>query len=151
MKTSAASMKPCSRIGKNDYDRLIALWEAAGLHYKPAGRDSREAFAAQLDGGWQIALGIENDQGELVGSVLATHDGRKGWINRLAVHPDYRRQGIATRLIRAAEDALREQGIGIFAALIEPGNEASLALFEAAGYEDWPGIHYLSRRDRADI
>lgn len=151
MKTFAASMKPCSRIEKSDYDRLIALWDAAGLHYKPDGRDSREAFAAQLDGGHQLALGMENDRGDLVGSVLATHDGRKGWINRLAVHPDYRRQGIATALIGAAEDALREQGIGIFAALIEPGNEASLALFEAAGYEDWPGIHYLSRRDRADV
>lgn len=144
-------MKSTSLIGPSDYDRLIALWEAAGLSYKPKGRDSRQAFTRQLASGCQTAIAVEDDAGELVGAVLATHDGRKGWINRLAVRPEYRRQGIATSLIRAAENTLREQGIEIFSALIEPGNEASLALFEAAGYDDWPGIHYVSKRDRADI
>ncbi len=145
------STKPPSPIGKADYERVIALWEAAGLHFKPTGRDSREAFEQQLDSGIQTALGVEDDAGALVGVVLATHDGRKGWINRLAVRPGYRRQGVATALIRAAEDALRAKGIAIFAALIEPGNEGSVRLFEAAGYTDWPGIHYVSRRDREDV
>ena len=45
--------------------------------------------------------------GKLVGIVVATHDGRKGWINRLAVHPDYRRRGIAKKLIEEAEEYLR--------------------------------------------
>ena len=83
--------------------------------------------------------------------MVVTHDGRKGWINRLAVHPSHRRQGLGRALIRAAEASLREQGIEIFAALIEPGNDVSLAVFEAAGYQDWPGIHYVSKRDRPDI
>lgn len=143
--------KSISRIGKTDYDRLLALWDAAGLPYKAGGRDSAEAFEQQLESGRLIALGVENGAGELIGSVLATHDGRRGWINRLAVRRDYRRQGIATALIHAAEDALREQGIEIFAALVEPGNEGSVAVFEEAGYTDWPGIHYLSKRDRPDV
>lgn len=129
----------------------MALWEAADLHVRPAGRDTREAFQTQLDRGTQAGIGVENTAGHLVGIVLATHDGRKGWINRLAVHPDYRRQNIATTLIAAAENWLREQGIEIFAALIEPGNDASLETFLSAGYSDWPGIHYMSKRDRQDI
>ena len=142
--------RPPSRIGKTDFDRLVALWEAAGLHIKPAGRDTREAFARQLEGGTQTAIGVENEAGDLVGVVLATHDGRKGWINRLAVHPDYRRQGIAVTLVAAAEEALRAQGMEVFAALIEPGNDASVEVFKSAGYEDWPGMHYVSKRDRDD-
>ena len=39
----------------------------------------------------------------------------------------------------------------IFAALIEPDNNASLALFEEAGYSEWPGMHYVSKRDSADV
>jgi len=39
---------------------------------------------------------------ELVGSVLASHDERKGWLNRLAVAPNHRRRGPARRLIAAA-------------------------------------------------
>lgn len=144
-------LRPPSPIGASDYPRIIALWKAAGLSFKPQGRDSREAFERQLAGGTQTAIGVETEEGELVGVVLATHDGRKGWINRLAVHPDYRRQGIARSLITAAEEVLRAQGIEIFAALIEPGNDASVELFLSAGYKDWPGMHYVSKRDREDI
>lgn len=143
--------KPPSPIGSNDYERMIALWEAAGLPYKPTGRDSRLAFERQLGDERMAAIGVESEAGDLIGVALVTHDGRKGWINRLAVHPDYRRQGVAKALIQAAEDHLRAQGIEIFAALIEPGNEASLRLFEAAGYTEFAGVRYVSKRDRDDV
>ncbi len=146
----AVNTKPPVPIGESEYEAVIALWEAAGLPYKPTGRDSREAFARQLEGN-MAAFGVYSEDGRLIGVVLATHDERKGWINRLAVHPDFRRRGVGRALIRAAEGWLREQGIGIFAALIEPGNEVSLAVFQAAGYVDWPGIHYVSKRDREDV
>lgn len=145
------SIRPPCLIQKSEYDEIVALWEAAGLHFKPNGRDSREAFARQLDRGTQAALGVRTEDGRLVGVVLPTHDGRKGWINRLAVDPAFRRQGIALTLIRAAEDWLRAQGITIFAALIEPGNDTSLATFAAASYVDWPGLHYVSKRDTEDV
>ena len=145
-------MPPASRIlTASDHPRVIALWEMAGLHSKPKGRDTYEAFEAQLATGHQAAIGVEDEARELIGVVLPTHDGRKGWINRLAVHPDHRREGIALSLIEAAEAWLLEQGIEIYAALIEPDNDASLAVFEAADYVDWPDIHYVSKRIRPDI
>jgi N-acetylglutamate synthase len=139
-------LKRPSPINASDYARMMALWEAAGLHVKPQGRDSHEAFARQIAGGTQTAIGIENETGELVGVTLATHDGRKGWINRLAVHPDARRQGIGEALIAAAEQRLHQQGIDVIAALIEPENVASLSLFIKSGYAEWPGLHYVSKR-----
>ena len=139
------------QLGRSDYLRILALWETAGLHFKPKGRDTREAFEAQLASGVQTVLGVEDAAGELVGTVIATHDSRRGWINRVAVHPAHRRQGIARRLIAAAEDVLHEQGIHIIAALIEPDNGTSLALFEAAEYIEWPGLHYMSKRDSDDV
>jgi ribosomal protein S18 acetylase RimI-like enzyme len=136
------------RLKKDDYPQIMALWEAAGLHCKPKGRDTHEAFEAQLESGIQTALGVENEVGELIGVLLTTHDSRKGWINRLAVHPTYRRQGIASQLIAAAEEVLREQGMHIIAALIETDNPDSLLLFEAAGYiEIDPGMHYMTKRE----
>ena len=32
-----------------DYDSVIALWQQAGLHIRPAGRDSAEQFARQIE------------------------------------------------------------------------------------------------------
>jgi ribosomal protein S18 acetylase RimI-like enzyme len=139
-------LKPPSRISASDYQRVIALWQAAGLHIRPSGRDSEEAFARQCESGLQTGIGIENEAGELVGVTLATHDGRKGWINRLAVHPEYRRQGVAAALIEAAEEALRAQGMDVIAALIEQDNIASLSLFEKNGYIEHVGLHYVSKR-----
>ncbi len=135
----------------DDYDALLALWQCAGLHsLRPQGRDSRSALAAQLATGVQMILGLEVD-GRLVGAVVATHDSRKGWINRLTVDPAHRRRGYAARLIAAAEDVLRAAGITVIAALIEGGNDPSLALFRREGYvEIDSGMHYVSKRDSAD-
>lgn len=139
------------QLGLDDYDELLALWQRAGLHsLRPRGRDSRASLARQLASGVQTILGAEVD-GQLVGAVVVTHDSRKGWINRLAVDPDHRRQGHGARLIAAAEKALREQGIPVIAALVESGNIASLALFQKTGYvEIDTGIHYLTKRDSDD-
>jgi len=140
------------RLGLRDYDALVALWQRAGLHsLKPQGRDSRAGLARQLASGVQTILGLEVD-GQLVGAVVATHDSRKGWINRLAVDPDYRQRGHGGRLIAAAGEVLRAQGMQVLAALVESDNPASLALFRTAGYvEIDPGIHYLTKRDSDDV
>jgi len=139
-------------LGLDDLDRLLALWQRAGLDsLKPHGRDSHEALTHQLAVGVQTILGMERDD-RLVGAVIATHDGRKGWINRLAVDPNYRRRGYAVELIRAAERALHEQGLCVIAALVESTNPASLALFRKLGYVDAGcDIHYLSKRESSDV
>lgn len=133
-----------------DYDRWMLVWTEAGLHsVRPKGRDSREEFATQLAGGTHTMIGLEVD-GDLVGVVLATHDGRKGWINRLAVLPQHRRKGYASLLVDEAARVLHQQGISIVAALIEPDNEASLGLFRKLGYEEAPGMHYVRKKESQD-
>jgi ribosomal protein S18 acetylase RimI-like enzyme len=137
-------------LSANDYDAIRELWQLAGLSIRPVGRDSREQFAAQLAGGLQTAIGMQDGQ-RLIGVVVTTHDGRKGWINRLAVHPEYRRQGIGRRLIQEAEQVLHSQGMHIIAALIEHENAASLALFQQVGYADYAGIHYVTKRESDSV
>jgi ribosomal protein S18 acetylase RimI-like enzyme len=129
----------------------MSVWQRAGLHsIRAKGRDSRDAFARQFARGTHTIIGLELS-GELIGVVLATHDGRKGWINRLAVLPEYRRQGYASRLVAEAERLLRAQGMTVIAVLIEPGNDVSLVLFTELGYVEPPdGMYYLTKRDSED-
>lgn len=134
----------------DDYDAVRDLWIAAGLPIKPGGRDSREQFTAQLAGDTQTVIGLRAGE-QLIGVIVATHDGRKGWINRLAIHPDFRCQGLGQRLIAAAEQVLRDQGMQVIAALIEGWNDSSLALFQKVGYSMHPDIHYLTKRDADDV
>ncbi len=142
-------MAALRRLTIDDHAAILTLWQRAGLHsIRPGGRDSRPEFEKQFAGG-QIAIGLEED-GRLIGVVIATNDTRKGWINRLAIDPDYRRKGYGERLVHAAEDALHEAGMHLIAAFVEESNAASLSLFEKLGYATHQHLYYVSKRDSAD-
>lgn len=130
----------------DDYDSMIELWEKSGLSHRPEGRDGRDEVERQINAFGDLFLGAFENR-ELVGVILGSDDGRKGWINRLAVHPDHQRKGIALELIRAVESALKERNRKIISILIEPTNVESLELFRKAGYSIWDGMHYLSKRE----
>jgi ribosomal protein S18 acetylase RimI-like enzyme len=134
----------------DDYDTLVTLWKTVGLPYKPRGRDARDRIQREIEGQNAILLVVEAD-GKLVGSVLATHDGRKGWINRLAVSPAYRRRGIARELVVEAESRLSARGIEIVACLIEDWNQDSKRFFERIGYNRFDQISYFTKKKHPDV
>lgn len=146
---SVPSSSVCS-LDAADYDDILALWEAAGLPVRRAGRDAPIEFVRQMARGVQRVIGIR-EAGQLVAVAVLTHDGRKGWINRLAVHPAHRRRGLAQRLIAEAERWFAQDvGLEVWAGLIEAHNTASLALFEAQGYSYHRDILYVSKRLRPE-
>jgi len=133
-----------------DYDELIALWERAGLSHRPKGRDRREGLERELEGPMSVFLAAEED-GMMIGAVLGTHDGRKGWINRLAVDPAHRRRGVGQALVRGVEARLGDLGIDIVTCLIEDWNKDSIAFFESIGYLEHRECIYYSKRRHPDV
>ena len=130
-----------------DYDRVMELWAEGGLPLKPAGRDNLENIVRQIKMFNVLFLVAEEGEGgRVVGTVLATHDGRKGWINRLAVDAALRKRGIGARLVREAEQRLEALGMDILACLIEDDNAVSMAVFEKLGYKKHPEIIYFAKR-----
>lgn len=135
-----------------EYDRVMELWAAGGLPLKPLGRDSREQIAGQIElPNVLFLVAEEGEGGRVVGSVLATHDGRKGWINRLAVDAALRKRGIGALLVREAEGWLESGGMEILACLIEDDNAVSMAVFEKLGYKKHPEIIYFAKRKYSDV
>lgn len=136
-------------IREQDAEALHELWTAAGLDFRPRGRDSLPRLRAFLNGthdmGW--AAFVEN---RMIGAALATYDGRKGWIERLAVLPEYRGAGLAKAIVAACTNTLKSQGALIIAALIETDNRASRQLFESCGFRFKPEICYHTLRESND-
>ena len=131
----------------SDYDEVVDVLRVAHMNPRTRGRDSRKAFSRQLRSNRTTYLGAF-DGDRLVGVVFGTHDTRKGWINRLAVRPGYRRQGIASGLVRTCERRLRARGLEMFAAIIDLDNGASAALFRRLGYDLWPVLYGRKKRHK---
>ncbi len=134
----------------DDYDKMVKLWEDSGLESRPKGRDSKKAMEVQMKENSEYFIGAFIGP-SLVGTVIVSDDGRKGWINRLAVDPRDRRKGIAKALVAEAERILHEKGIKIFSALIMDNNRPSKELFRKLGYKELEKVKYFSKKESEEV
>jgi ribosomal protein S18 acetylase RimI-like enzyme len=137
-------------LGFDDYKSIIGLWEQASLSHRPEGRDSPENMRMEFESNPDLILGYFEDD-KLVGVIVGSDDGRRGWINRLAVHPDFRGQGVAKDLVENIESALKKRGRRIICTLIDVPNESSFGLFMKMGYVKHHDIVYFSKRESDDV
>ena len=118
-------------ITADDLPALRALWSACDLHPSPSDTDTRlEEVIRNLGNLFLVAQA----GGEIVGSVMGSFDGRRGWINRLAVLPGARGCGLGKRLLCEVESALKSRGCDKVNLLIEPENKAVQDYYARHGY-----------------
>ena len=93
----------------DDYDAVMRLWRScSGLSLRDA--DSRAGICRYLERNPGLSF-VADSGSALVGSIMAGHDGKRGYIQHLAVAEDSRRRGIASRLIDHSLAALKHLGI----------------------------------------
>ena len=138
----STSIRPISIA---DYDDIVHLWSITGLPFKPHGRDSRESMTKEMLLPQCRYFGLFDGE-MMLGVAIAGYDGRRGWINRMAIHPEYRGRRLAGQLIRECEFFLESQGAVVICGLIEELNTPSMACFEKAGYICESTIKYFTKR-----
>lgn len=118
--------------------QVIALWEAVfgyeAAHNRP-GLVIDQKLAVD-DGLFFVVLA----DGAVVGTIMAGYDGHRGWIYSVAVAADHRRQGLGTRLVAHAEQALAAKGCVKINLQILAGNERVTAFYAALGYAVEPRV-----------
>jgi ribosomal protein S18 acetylase RimI-like enzyme len=120
-----------------DYDRVLSLWQASeGLVLRAV--DEREPIRRYLERNPGLSF-VWADGGTIAGAVLCGTDGRRGYLQHLAVAPEYRRRGIGRALVAACLEALAGRGIEKSHLMVLPTNATALAF--------WGRIGWAERRD----
>ena len=117
----------------SDYKQAVTLWESSSGLGLTAADDSQEGFERYLRRNPETWFTAESE-GRLIGTVLAGHDGRRGYIYHLAVAEAYRRHGLGQELVRHAVDALRDQGIHRAALVALADNGPGNAFWDSMGF-----------------
>ena len=127
-----------------DYEKVYQLWLSCigmGLNNLD---DSKDGIAIYLDRNPDTCFVAEKSD-EIIGVIIAGHDGRRGFIYHTAVNPDYRNQGIATKLVNAAVDALKANGINKVALVVFDRNEVGNAFWEKVGFTAREDLVYRNK------
>ena len=135
------SIRPCL---PDESHRLLDFWRAATVQATVTDNVEgvRTLFAQQTDA---ALLALSGDR--IVGAVVAAFDGWRGNIYRLAVAAEFKRQGIAKRLIAEAECLLVARGAKRLVAIVDSQSTESVPFWEAMATQGWtashPGVRYV--------
>ncbi len=125
---TAYSLRDCR---PEDVDAVLDLWRQAGA--TPGVTDTAADLLRAITDSPAHVL-VAEAAGRLVGSIIGTFDGWRANIYRLAVHPAWRRQGLARALLAEVEQRLARQGCKRVTALVEKAHPLAMSFWEAVGY-----------------
>ena len=121
-----------------DYDAVYVLWLATpgmGLNTKDDSRDGIEKYLRRNPSTCFVA----EENGDIIGVIIAGHDGRRGFIYHTAVIASERCRGIGSELTERALSALKAEGIAKVQLVCFVKNEA--------GNSFWEGLGFTTRED----
>ena len=127
----------------NDYDDVYALWrESDGILLSEV--DAREDIKRLLERNPGLSF-VARDDAQLVGAVLCTHDGRRGYIDHLVVRDTFRRQGIGKAIVSRCIFNLMRVGIRNWNLFVQEDNQDALAFWSRLGWDERVELVTMSR------
>ena len=112
---------------------MEVLWREAFPHDAP--RNRAAAVLAEKRGAQPELMLVAEEDGRVIGSVLAGYDGYRGSLYRVAVLQSHQRGGVGAALVREAEARLRALGCRKINLQIRGSNAAVAGFYARLGYE----------------
>ncbi len=115
-----------------DIGAAISLWQSCeGIGLSSADEPERIANYLARNPGLSFTAWVRS---ELAGAVLCGHDGRRGYLHHLAVHPKYRRLGIGHALVERSHNSLRALSIEKVHIFVYHDNQSALDFWQNEKY-----------------
>lgn len=117
----------------DDKAGVVALWEE--VFPGEADRNRPEDVIARKLKVQPDLFFVALHDDRVAGTVIAGFDGVRGWIHKLAVHPDFRRQGLASMLMQQAEHGLKAIGCPKINLQVRASNTGVVAFYKSLGFD----------------
>ena len=111
---------------------VTALWQLI-FSYKEA-RNAPEFIIDQKISVNDGLFFVANENGRVIGTIMAGYDGHRGWIYALAVLPDERKMRVGSQLLDYAEEKLKSLGCSKINLQILSSNESVKQFYMKNGY-----------------
>ena len=130
-----------------DQEAVIRLWNACGLvvPWNDPVKDIARKIRFQKD---LFLVAIR--EGDLIGTVMAGYEGRRGWINYLAVSPAHQRKGTGRQLMQEAENRLLVLGCPKVNLMVRKSNSQVIEFYRHLGFSPDEAVSLGKRLQRDD-
>ena len=131
-----------------DYPAVMALWSVSdGMLLREA--DSEENIIRYLQRNPGVSF-VALHQQIIVGAVLSGTDGRRGYLQHLAVDPEFQKQGIGRQLVQCVTDALLHEGIAKTHLFVSHDNKSAQAFYQNMGWQPRDEVRMFSFNASSD-
>jgi ribosomal protein S18 acetylase RimI-like enzyme len=115
-----------------DEAALISLWAACKLT-RPLNDPAQDIAFAMGHENSTILVGKTHDK--IIASAMIGHDGHRGTLYYVGVHPEFQNSGLGKALMAAAEDWLKSKGVWKINVLVREDNRDAVGFYETLGFE----------------
>ena len=128
----------------DDYSLVYDLWTSENEVVLNPVDDSLEGFVKYLKRNPSTSFAAE-ENGKIIGTIMAGHDGRRGFFHHVFVASEYRGQGIGKKLDESAMEALGKEGITKTALVAFTDNTCGNNFWEKLGFTVREDLYYRNK------
>jgi len=129
-----------------DYSEIIGLWKNTAGVGLSGNDDSKKSIKIFLEKNPNICFVAVSKNGEIIGTIMAGNDGRRGHIYHLMVKPEYREYGIGKKLLEKVENGLKKAGIRKIFLVVYKKNKLGNNFWGNNGYEIRKDLNYRDKK-----
>ncbi len=114
-----------------DEEQLLKLWQDCCL-VVPQNNPQRDIFLKQQVQPELFLMGLAGPK--VIASIMAGYEGHRGWLNYLAVSPNFQKQGIGRSMVKAATARLEAMGCPKINLQIRTSNIDVIEFYKRIGF-----------------
>jgi len=121
------------RFEPKDTDEVVSLWMKCNLTIP--WNNPWQDIERKLKVNPELFI-VGEQSGKIIAAAMGGYEGHRGWVNYLAVHPDYRRKGYGKMMMIFLEEKLTALGCPKLNLQVRATNREVIEFYAKIGYAD---------------